>query len=111
MVESYTFLTTNTPLQYETVEKGKARVDAVLAAVLRNIGQTDDYAKVRSAISAQLLDLWLTRINVNAVFTPSQKDAIKVPRLCESTDLKNLYLSSSLHVLMEMVEEERGNDG
>ena len=86
---------------------GKARVDGVLATALRGIAQTEDDKKAREA---QLLDLWLTRINVNAVFTPSQKDALKVPRLCEDAHLKSVFVSSCLQVLMEMVQEASASD-
>ena len=89
---------------------GKARVDGVLATALRGIAQTEDYKKAREAIAVQLLDLWLTRINVNAVFTPSQKDALKLPRLCEDAHLKSVCVSSCLQVLMEMVQEASASD-
>lgn len=108
--EKYAVITSNTSVTEPMVVKGKARVDAFLTTVLRSIRQTDDYAKASSVISAQLLDLWMTRINVNAVFSPPQKDAIKLPRLCESDQLRNLYVTTCLQVLMEMVGKHGVSD-
>ena len=78
-------------------------MDTFLSVVFRQINNTPVFKESRSMLCKQLSDLWLTRVNVSAVFTPTSQDAIKLQRLCNSKQLDVLYASSCLQEFLQMV--------
>ena len=85
-------------------------MDAFLKEVFRQVGSTSVFKEARSLLCKQLSDMWLTRVNVSAVFTPTSQDAIKLQRLCNAEQLDVLYASGCLQELLQMVgERERGD--